>query len=70
MSRDTRLRRYTYGKISIRAAALGQGLADIVHEVLLPTASGADGLLLELDLRHDVWLRLRDWRSWTVTLSA
>lgn len=39
----------TYSKISIGPGALGQSLANIVHEVLLAAASAADGLLLELD---------------------
>jgi hypothetical protein len=45
----------THSKIAIGTAALGNGLANVVHEVFLAGASGrADGLLLELDLRHDV----------------
>jgi hypothetical protein len=36
-----------------------------VYEVLLAAASsGADALLLKLDLRHDVRSQVRNWRSW------
>jgi hypothetical protein len=43
----------THSKVSIGTTALGQGLANVVHEVLLTAGRGADSLLLELDLRHD-----------------
>jgi hypothetical protein len=55
---------YTYSKVAIGTAALGQSLANVVYEVLLAAGSGANALLLELDLRHDVRSRVRNWRSW------
>jgi hypothetical protein len=57
----------TYSEIAIGTAALGQGLANVVHEVFLAGgASGrADGLLLELDLRHDVRWRAARWAQWS-----
>ena len=55
--------RCTYGKVAIGTAALGESLADLVYEVLLAASRGADALLLELDLRHGVRSRVRNWRS-------
>jgi hypothetical protein len=56
---------YTYSKVTIGAAALGHGLANLVYEVLLAAASsGADSLLLELDLRHDVRSRTAQLAQW------
>jgi hypothetical protein len=43
-----------YSKVAIGTAALGQSLANVIYEVLLAAGAGADSLLLELDLRHDV----------------
>lgn len=54
---------HTYSKVAIGTAALGKSLADTVYEVLLAASGGADALLLELDLRHDVRSRVRNWRS-------
>lgn len=55
----------THSEIAIGTAALGQSLANVVHEVFLAAARGrADGLLLELDLRHDVWWRAARWAQW------
>jgi hypothetical protein len=54
---------HTYSKVAIGAAALGQSLTNTVYEVLLAASSGADALLFELDLRHGVRSRVRNWRS-------
>jgi hypothetical protein len=55
----------THSKIAIGTATLGDGLANVVHEVFLAGASGrADGLLLELDLRHDVRWGTARWAQW------
>lgn len=56
----------TYSEVAIGTAALGQSLANVVHEVFLAGGAGGrvDGLLLELDLRHDArWLAAR-WAQW------
>ena len=54
---------YTYSKVAIGTAALGESLANAVYKVLLAASGGADALLLELDLRHGVRSRVRNWRS-------
>lgn len=54
---------YTYREVAIGTAALGESLANVVYEVLLAASCGANALLLKLDLRHDVWPRVRNWRS-------
>ena len=61
----------THSKIAIGTAALGDGLANVVHEVFLAGASGrADGLLLELDLRHDERWRAARWAQWVVKVRS
>ena len=61
----------TYSEVAIGTAALGQSLANVVHEVFLAGASGrADGLLLELDLRHDERWRAARWAQWVVKVRS
>ena len=57
---------FTYSKVAIGTATLGHGLANLVYEVLLAAAAGggADSLLLELDLRHDVRSRAAQLAQW------
>jgi hypothetical protein len=55
----------THSKVAIGTTALGQGLANVVHEVLLAAGRGADGLLLEFDLRHDGRSRVAQLAQWT-----
>lgn len=52
---------YTHSKVAIGTAALGDGFANVVHEVLLAAGRGADSLLLKLDLRHGVRSRAAQW---------
>jgi hypothetical protein len=54
----------THSKVAIGTTALGDGLANVVHEVLLAAGRGADGLLLELDLRHDGRSRVAQLAQW------
>jgi hypothetical protein len=55
----------THSKVAIGTTALGQGLANVVHEVLLAAGRGADGLLLEFDLRHDGRSQVAQLAQWT-----